>query len=528
MAGLVRENSLKQVQGIGGASHSFSENEKEAFSEHINICLSNDPVLRRHLPLDPSSMELFSKTQDGLIICKLINLASPYAIDERAMNTKEEMNIYQKTENQNLALNAAKSIGCQIINIGSFDLIEGRPVLVLGLIWQIIRIQLLGQISLKNIPELVLLLNEGESMADFLKLNPEVILMRWLNYHLQKAKSSRVAANFGSDLADSEIYSTVLNRLNPALCPPIEGTDPQARAAQAIEYCKRLGVNVFIKPKDIVEGNRKLNVSLVAQLFNTCHGLVMEEEQKATLDFSQLEIDDVGDSREERVFRMWINSLNIEGVYVNNLFADSSDGVNLLKVIDVVQPSLINWRRVNLEPASRFKKVENGNYIIETGKAMKLSLINVGGLDIVDGNKKMILAVIWQLMRKYTLKVLENLGHYQGLSEVSEDHIIAWANARVLSSGKRSKIRNFKDSSLSNSKYLLDLIAAIEPRAVDWENVSDGTDNEALMANARYAISAARKIGACVFIIPEDIVEVKSKMILTFLASLWTAEFNRG
>jgi plastin-1 len=30
---------------------------------------------------------------------------------------------------------------------------------------------------------------------------------------------------------------------------------------------------------------------------------------------------------------------------------------------------------------------------------MKLSLINIGGIDIVDGNKKLILAIIWQLMR---------------------------------------------------------------------------------------------------------------------------------
>lgn len=56
--------------------------------------------------------------------------------------------------------------------------------------------------------------------------------------------------------------------------------------------------------------------------------------------------------------------------------------------------------RVNLEPKSRFKLVENGNYVVDLGKMMKFSLINVGGLDIVDGNKKLILAIIWQLMRK--------------------------------------------------------------------------------------------------------------------------------
>jgi len=193
------EKSLKIV-GSAGASHSFSEEEKEAFSEHINHCLSEDPHLRSLLPLDSSTMDLFEKSNDGLIMCKLINLAQRDAIDERAMNLKEGLNVYQKTENQNLALNAAKAIGCQVVNIGAQDLIEGRPILVLGLVWQIIKIQLLSQISLRNVPELVLLLEDDETMADFLKLHPELILLRWLNYHLEKAGSARRVKNFGSDL----------------------------------------------------------------------------------------------------------------------------------------------------------------------------------------------------------------------------------------------------------------------------------------------------------------------------------------
>ncbi len=192
------EKSLK-VEGATGV-HSFSNEEKEAFSEHINHCLAEDPRLQSILPLDATSMDLFEKSNDGLILCKLINLAQYDAIDERAMNQHAVLNVYQKTENQNLALNAAKAIGCQVINIGAQDLIEGRPILVLGLVWQIIKIQLLSQISLRNIPELVLLLNEDETMADFLKLHPELILLRWLNYHMEKAGSTRRVKNFGSDL----------------------------------------------------------------------------------------------------------------------------------------------------------------------------------------------------------------------------------------------------------------------------------------------------------------------------------------
>ena len=42
---------------------------------------------------------------------------------------------------------------------------------------------------------------------------------------------------------------------------------------------------------------------------------------------------------------------------------------------------------------------------------------------------------------------------------------------QVKSAGKLSKMRNFKDSGLKNSIFLLELVTAIEPRAVDWEVV---------------------------------------------------------
>jgi hypothetical protein len=55
---------------------------------------------------------------------------------------------------------------------------------------------------------------------------------------------------------------------------------------------------------------------------------------------------------------------------------------------------------VNINPVSRFKKVENGNYCVTCAGVLGLSLVNVGGLDIIDRNKKIILAVVSQLMRK--------------------------------------------------------------------------------------------------------------------------------
>jgi hypothetical protein len=46
------------------------------------------------------------------------------------------------------------------------------------------------------------------------------------------------------------------------------------------------------------------------------------------------------------------------------------------------------------------------------------------------------------------------------------------------------------------------------------------------MDNARYAVSVARKIGSRIFALPEDIVEVKKKMVMTIFATLMIKDFQ--
>lgn len=74
-------------------------------------------------------------------VSKLINSSVPNTIDERAIN-KGKLNVFTIQENQTLALNSASSIGCNIINIGAQDIMDGRPHLVLGLMWQIIKVEM--------------------------------------------------------------------------------------------------------------------------------------------------------------------------------------------------------------------------------------------------------------------------------------------------------------------------------------------------------------------------------------------------
>lgn len=280
-------------------------------------------------------------------------------------------------------------------------------------------------------------MNADEELHTFVKLPPEQILIRWVNYHLTRAGTSRRITNFGSDILDSEIYSILLNQLS-STCTLAQETDLITRAAHVIRNARELGAPTFINPKDICEGNKKLNMSFVAQIFNACPGLHITEEQKATFELSTLEIDDVGDSREERVFRMWVNSLNMENVFINDLFTDVADGVILLKLLDSLQEGIVPWRRVTLDSTSRFKKLENSNLVVTLGKEMKFSLVNIGGIDIVDGNKKIILAIIWQLLRRYTLQVLSKLAASTG-GEMNDERVVQWANERISRGDKKEK-----------------------------------------------------------------------------------------
>jgi plastin-3 len=91
---------------------------------------------------------------------------------------------------------------------------------------------------------------------------------------------------------------------------------------------------------------------------------------------------------------------------------------------------------------------------------------------------------------------------------------------KLKSAGKKTFINSFQDPTISDSRVICDLIDAIKPSSIRYELLKSDTSYESKMDNARYAVSIARKIGARVFALPEDIVEVKQKMVMTIFATL--------
>ncbi|KAM4660710.1 plastin-3 isoform 1-T3 [Amazona ochrocephala] len=525
-------NRKEGICAIGGTSelssegtqHSYSEEEKYAFVNWINKALENDPDCRHVIPMNPNTDDLFNAVGDGIVLCKMINLSVPDTIDERAIN-KKKLTPFIIQENLNLALNSASAIGCHVVNIGAEDLREGKPHLVLGLLWQIIKIGLFADIELSRNEALAALLRDGENLEDLMKLSPEELLLRWANFHLENAGWHKIN-NFSADIKDSRAYFHLLHQIapkgqkegEPQIDINMSGfneKDDLRRAEYMLQQADRLGCRQFVTPADVVSGNPKLNLAFVANLFNKYPALTKPENQD--IDWTLLE----GETREERTFRNWMNSLGVSP-HVNHLYGDLQDALVILQLYEKIKVP-VDWNKVNKPPypklGANMKKLENCNYAVDLGKhPAKFSLVGIGGQDLNDGNPTLTLALVWQLMRRYTLNVLEDLGDGQ---KANDDIIVSWVNQTLKDAGKSTSIQNFKDKTISTSLAVVDLIDAIQPGCINYDLVKTGhLSEDDKQNNAKYAVSMARRIGARVYALPEDLVEVKPKMVMTVFACL--------
>ncbi|XP_068187323.1 plastin-3 [Antennarius striatus] len=532
-------NRKEGILAIGGTSelssegtqHSFSEEERFAFVNWINSALEKDTDCKHVLPMDPNTNSLFTSVGDGIVLCKMINLSVPDTIDERTIN-KRKLTPFTVQENLNLALNSASAIGCHVVNIGALDLKEGKPHLVLGLLWQIIKIGLFADIELSRNEALAALLRDGETLEDLMKLSPEELLLRWANFHLENAGHPKIN-NFSSDIKDSRAYFHLLNQIAPKGTeedqPRIDinmagfsEKDDMKRAEAMLQQADRLGCRQFVTPADVVSGNPKLNLAFVANLFNKYPALTKPENED--IDWGLLE----GETREERTFRNWMNSLGVNP-HVNHLYGDLHDALIILQLYDMIKVP-VDWTgKVNKPPypklGTNMKKLENCNYAVELGKSAKFSLVGIGGQDLNDGNATLTLALVWQLMRRYTLNVLADLGEGEKVNDLT---IVNWVNKTLKEAGKSHTISSFKDKEISSSLAVLELIDALQPNSINYELVKTSSLSEDdKMENAKYAISMARKIGARVYALPEDLVEVKPKMVMTVFACLMARGMKR-
>ena len=274
----------------GNSLHTFSPAERSAFVRYINSSLqSNAEALSPSI--DPGSNEIFDRVKDGRLLAFLLHETVPGSVDLSTLNRgfrTANAKPFQMLENNQLVLQASRGLGLSLVNISAEDLLEGKPYLVFGLLWQIIRAGMLRRVNVTACPQLSRLCGAGE------QLPPETLLLRWLNWHCSKVGYGREVSNFGGDLADSLAYAHLLHSLDPSVMTAgvlhaiMHTVDLEKRAQMILQYSKIIDpdTELFLnRAEDVTSGRDKLNLCFIASLFNHGSGMSqLHEELEGTIE----------------------------------------------------------------------------------------------------------------------------------------------------------------------------------------------------------------------------------------------------
>jgi len=77
-----------------------------------------------------------------------------------------------------------------------------------------------------------------------------------------------------------------------------------------------------------------------------------------------------------------------------------------------------------------------------------------------------------------------------------------------------------KDKSLADGRFFMHVLADIESRSVNWDIMMDSDTDEGKENNAKYVISVARKMGALIFCVWDQITTVHPKQMFILFCTL--------
>lgn len=124
---------------------------------------------------------------------------------------------------------------------------------------------------------------------------------------------------------------------------------------------------------------------------------------------------------QKNTFTNWVNEqLRMRGISVHDLRTDLADGVSLVALLEVLQRRRINGAVER--PNNPHEVLQNLNAALEAIGEDNVRIVNIGCTDLTDGNIKLVLALIWQLILRYQIG-LSNIQH--------KNWMLAWLQAVI-------------------------------------------------------------------------------------------------
>ncbi|XP_052755503.1 spectrin alpha chain, non-erythrocytic 1 isoform X2 [Galleria mellonella] len=244
-------------------------------------------------------------------------------------------------------------------------------------------------------------------------------------------------------------------------------------------------------------------------------------QREDALKFEQGRIKALQDERmyiQKKTFTKWINSfLQKARMEVEDLFVDLADGRRLLKLLEI-----ISGERLPRPNSGRMRvhKIENVNKSLSFLHT-KVRLESIGAEDIVDGNPRLILGLIWTIILRFQIQEIEiDVDEENESSEKksAKDALLLWCQ-RKTSGYHGVNIHNFTDSWRSGLGFNA-LIHAHRPDLFRWAEVP-ATDH---VETLNHAFDVAHKhLGIPKLLDAEDVDTSRpdEKSVMTYVASYY-------
>uniref|UniRef100_A0A1I7YLI1 Calponin-homology (CH) domain-containing protein n=1 Tax=Steinernema glaseri TaxID=37863 RepID=A0A1I7YLI1_9BILA len=130
---------------------------------------------------------------------------------------------------------------------------------------------------------------------------------------------------------------------------------------------------------------------------------------------------DERDAIQKKTFTKWVNKhLTKAGRNVADLFVDLQDGLNLIALLE----ALSSERLPRENGFTRFHRIQNVQYSLDFLKRKQIKLVNIRPEDIVEGNGKLTLGLIWTIILNFQVSVIKQ----RQQQELAESYIAASAN----------------------------------------------------------------------------------------------------
>ncbi|ODQ64321.1 hypothetical protein NADFUDRAFT_52649 [Nadsonia fulvescens var. elongata DSM 6958] len=220
---------------------------------------------------------------------------------------------------------------------------------------------------------------------------------------------------------------------------------------------------------------------------------------------------------QHKAFLRWANS-NLEAYelpLLDNLTRDFSDGVRLIQLLEIIGGESLGKYATN--PKLQVQKAENINTALDFIKHRGVQLYNIGAEDIIDGNLKLILGLMWMLILHFTIDDISE----EGLS--AKEGLLLWCQ-RKTADYDEVDIRDFS-SSWNDGLAFCALLDKHRPDLIDFYEL-DHSDHRGNMELA-FKI-ASEEIGIPQLLDVEDICDLvrpDERSVMTYVA-YWFHAFS--